>query len=443
VLPDNNTLLVGGQVDGSFLDRFRAIGEDAVRRGMAGGFFDIVAPRQNRDSNADEGTASDRSHVFAWSTRTAHGWSVPAPLRMRGFEHNAERLEIVLAPDGRHLLLAIRNRESNGEHDLYVSTLGGDGVWSKPQNLGGAINSRGREGSPFMAPDGRTLYFCSDRPGGSGGFDFYVTRRLDETWLKWSPAENMGQEINTDQDDISLSVDASGRFAFMAIGPLLKEDIYEFALPPALRPTPVAFVWGKVTTPDGAPLPAGIAYELLRTGEGAGQANARPGNGSYQIALPVGEDYAFRASASGYVAISDRIDLTKARSEERFERNLVLVPLEIGTPIRLNNVFFDTGKTTPLPESKRELDRLVALMTEIPTLRIEVRGHTDSVDDSAFNLALSDGRAAAIADYLARAGVAPDRLASKGFGEGLPIGTNATEQGRKLNRRVEFVVLSR
>lgn len=444
VLPDNNTLLVGGQIDGNMTDWFADAAARAERQvANGGGFFDLLAPKPGDTRAADESVAGDRSRLFAWSTRTADGWSKPAPIRLRGFEHNANRLEIIQAPDGRHLLLALRNRDANGEHDLFVSTLGDDGVWSKPLNLGPTVNSPGREGSPFLAPDNKTLYFCSDKPGGLGGYDFYVTRRLDETWQKWSPAESMGPEINTKQDDISLTVDATGRFAFMAIGPLLKEDIYEFELPPALRPTPVAFVWGHVTTPEGAPLPAGIAYEFLRTGEGAGQANAKPGDGSYQIALPIGEDYAFRASAAGYMAISDRIDLTKAQDQERYERNLVLVPLEVGKPIRLNNVFFDTAKTMLLPESTRELNRLVALMKEMPTLRIAIHGHTDSIDDDSFNQTLSEGRARAVADYLGRAGVAPARFTSQGFGEQMPIATNDTDKGRKLNRRVEFVVVSR
>lgn len=439
VLPDNNTLLVGGMVSGTFADHVKEVG---ARASASGSFFDLLL-KPGAQPTPSEGTLSDKSQVFAWATRTASGWSSPAPIRMRGFVHDAERLENMLTPDGRHMIMAIRNREANGEHDLFVSTLGGDGVWSKPSNLGANVNSPGRECSPFMAPDSKTLYFCSDRPGGRGGFDFYLTRRLDETWLRWSNPENMGPEINTDGNDMSLTVDATGRFAFMAIGPLLKEDIYEFALPPALRPKPVAFVWGKVTDPSGQPVPASIAYEFLRSGEGAGQANAKPGDGGYQIALPVGEDYAFRASASGYIAISDRIDLTAAKDQQRFERNLILVPIKVGTPIRLNNVFFDTAKTSLLPESTRELDRLVTLMKDMPTLRIEVRGHTDSVDDDAFNLKLSDGRAAAVVDYVTKAGVAAARLQSKGFGETSPMASNATDEGRKLNRRVEFVILSK
>jgi outer membrane protein OmpA-like peptidoglycan-associated protein len=405
-------------------------------------FFDRLVKPDARPAPG-EGTLSDKSQVFAWATRSASGWSAPAPIRMRGFVHDAERLENVLTPDGRHMIMAIRNSEANGEHDLFVSTLASDGVWSKPANLGANVNSPGRECSPFMAPDATTLYFCSDRPGGRGGFDFYLTRRLDETWQRWSDPENMGPEINTSDNDMNLTVDATGRFAFMAIGPLFKEDIYEFALPARLRPTPVAFVWGRVVDPSGVPVPASIAYEFLRNGDGAGQANARPDSGGYQIALPIGEDYAFRASASGYIAISDRIDLTKTRDQERVERNLTLVPIEVGRPIRLNNVFFDTAKATLLAESRRELDRLVAVMQEMPALRIEVRGHTDSVDNDVFNQQLSEGRAAAVVRYLTNAGIAAARLQSRGFGETSPIATNATDEGRQLNRRVEFVILSK
>jgi len=190
----------------------------------------------------------------------------------------------------------------------------------------------------------------------------YVTRRLDESWTRWSRPENLGAEINGKDNDMNIAVDATGTMAFMAIGPMMKEDVYEFALPAALRPAPVAFVWGKVTDPSGTPLPAAIVYEVLRDGAGAGHASARPQDGQYQIALPIGADYSFRASASGYAAVADRLDLTKIMDAERIERNLVLVPLTVGQAIRLNNVFFETAKTALLPDSTRELDRLVGFV---------------------------------------------------------------------------------
>lgn len=447
VLPDNNTLLVGGDVAGGLLGRWQQLAARASSAAPETNPFAVLFPNAaaaERDRAAETSESSDTStQLFAWSHRTATGWTPPDLLKIRGFRNDSPRLEIFLAPDGRHTLFSIHNADSIGERDLYVSALGDDGVWAKPVDLGRTVNTASVELSPFMAPDGKTLYFSSDRPGGLGGFDLWVTRRLDDTWRNWSAPQNLGAEVNTKDNDMNIAVDASGKFAFMSIGPVMKEDIYEFALPAALRPKPVAFVYGKVTDPSGKPLPAAIVYEVLRTGAGAGQAAARSGDGQYQIALPIGEDYAFRAAAAGYVAVSDRIDLSAAKDGDRFERNLILVPLVVGQPIRLNNVFFDTAKTDLLPESTRELDRLVGLLNRMPAMRIEVRGHTDSVDTDAANLALSSGRAAAVVAYLVKAGIAPSRLQSKGFGESSPIASNATDEGRKLNRRVEFVILSR
>lgn len=431
VLPDNNTMLVAG--DGSPVGGLRQRWQRAANAPTP------ASPAPRGLFGAFAGTKD----LFAWSTRTATGWSQPELLTFRSFSNTSDRLEIFLAPDGRHTLFSILNAESLGKRDLYVSTLANDGVWGTPANLGRVVNSASVELSPFMAADGRTLYFASDRAGGQGGFDLWLTRRLDDSWTSWSTPENLGAEVNTAGNDVNIAVDATGMLAFMSIGPLMKEDIYEFELPAAKRPRPTAFVFGRVTDPSGAPLPAGIVYEFLKTGQGAGRANAKPGDGRYQIALPIGEDFAFRASASGYIAISDRIDLTAARGGDRFERNLVLVPLEVGKPIRLNNVFFDTAQTTLLPESTQELDRLVALLSGMPTMRIEIRGHTDSVDDDAANQRLSDGRAAAVKAYLVSRGIAPSRLQSRGFGETAPLGSNATDEGRRLNRRVEFVILSK
>ena len=129
-----------------------------------------------------------------------------------------------------------------------------------------------------------------------------------------------------------------------------------------------------------APLRRG---HTLRRGTLADGAN--PQDGLYQIALPIGDDYGFRASASGYLAISDRIDLRQATDQQRYERNLVLIPIATGVPIRLNNIFFDTAKTELLLESRAELDRLATLLRDLPAMRIEIRGHTDAVDDDATN----------------------------------------------------------
>jgi len=440
VLPDNNTLLVAGELVSNPLD-FAARGKELEALVAQGGgdFFSMLG---RTAPGGEISPAGDKSRLFAWAKRTATGWTAPEPLRLRNFTNTSERLDMFLAPDGRHIVLSIVNAQSVGKRDLYVSALGADGVWQTPRNLGTSVNTTSDELSPFVAPDGKTMYFSSNRPGGQG-FDIWMTRRQDQSWLRWTPPVNMGPEINSPQDDMNLAVDAVGLYAFMSIGPLGQEDIYEFALPAALRPRPVAFVRGRVTDPEGRPLPASIVYEFLRDGNGAGQANAAPADGRYQIALPIGEDYAFRGLAAGYVAVSDRLDLRKTTESTVIDRDLVLVPLEVGQTIRLNNVFFDTAKAELLPESRRELDRLAQLLRDMPSLVIEVRGHTDAVDAADVNLRLSNARAAAVVTYLVAAGTTPTRLNSQGFGEQQPIASNDTDTGRQQNRRVEFLVVSK
>ena len=443
-LPDGNTLLVGtwksGDPFGDFAKNFDPnVNLLEVLKQAAPGAKPALPPLVTPDPARD-----DQNKVIGFSRRNGNAWSEAPPLRIIGFAHQpGVRSDYFLAPNGRALILSLVNSESqNRSRDLFVSLLQADGRWAKPINVL-TLNSPQEEISPWLAPDNQTLYFSSGRAGGLGENDIWMSRRLDDSWQKWSPPQNLGPDINTKQADMNLAVDATGRMAFMSLGERGKEDLYEFELPAAMRPLPVAFVRGTVTDPAGKPVPAGILYEFLKNTQPAGQAGANPSDGRYQIALPIGEDYGFRASASGYIAISDRIDLRQARDQQVFERNLVLIPIATGVPIRLNNIFFDTAETELLPESRAELDRLAALLREMPTMRIEIRGHTDSVDDDATNQKLSDGRAASVVAYLAKAGIAAARLQSKGFGETQPIAANDTEKNRLLNRRVEFVILSR
>ncbi|MFA5911386.1 MAG: OmpA family protein [Vicinamibacterales bacterium] len=443
-LPDGNTLLVGTWKAGDpFGDFAKQIDPNvnlldvlkAAAPGSKAAPPPLVAPDPARD---------DQNKVIGFSRRRGAAWSDPQLLKVIGYAHQAGvRSDYFLAPNGRALILSLVNSESqNRSRDLFISLIQADGRWSKPANVA-TLNSPQEEISPWLAPDNQTLYFSSGRAGGLGENDIWMSRRLDDSWLKWSPPQNLGADINTKQADMNLAVDATGRMAFMSLGERGKEDLYEFELPAAMRPLPVAFVYGTATDPAGKPVPAGILYEFLKNTQLAGQAGANPQDGKYQIALPIGEDYGFRASASGYIAISDRIDLRQAKDQQRYERNLVLIPIATDVPIRLNNIFFDTAKTELLPESRAELDRLATLLRDMPAMRIEIRGHTDTVDDDAFNLKLSEGRAAAVVAFLAKAGIAGARLRSRGFGESQPIAPNDTEKNRLLNRRVEFVILSR
>ncbi len=374
--------------------------------------------------------------------RRGSGWALPRRLDI-AFATQATRTTAALLPNLQAMLLDMKRDGGRGGRDLYYAAATGETSFAAPINLGSQINTPANEAAPSLAADGKTLYFASDRAGGTGGYDLYVTRRLDDSWQNWSTPRNLGAGINTVRDEASITLDASGQFAYLiSTDPTSREDIFEFALPPELRPERVAFVFGTVRDPTGKAVPAGISYERLADGRFSGRAGADLQTGDYQIALPVGIHYGFRATATGYAAVADRIDLRAASVDARYRRDLLLVPLEAGRAIRLNNLFFDVNAAELLPESKSELDRLVALLGENARLRIRIEAHTDAVGSDSVNLALSSARAAAVSRFLAAARVDPSRVESRGFGETAPASSNDTEAGRALNRRVEFRVLS-
>jgi outer membrane protein OmpA-like peptidoglycan-associated protein len=165
--------------------------------------------------------------------------------------------------------------------------------------------------------------------------------------------------------------------------------------------------------------------------------------GHYLITLPVGKDYAFNVNRKGYLFYSDNFFLGNLSPDSTYEKNIPLVPIETNASIILKNVFFDVGKYALKTESQAELDKLVQLLTENPTLKIEISGHTDNAGKPADNLLLSNNRARAVVEYLVNKKIAPVRLLSRGYGETKPVADNKTEEGRALNRRTEMKVISR
>ena len=435
VLPDGNTLVIGGTFDYRLTDplwKFR----EAVEMAKS---WDKSAPARPGPTGPAE--SKQGLNVVAKTIRQGNGWSKPEYLPIHDLVNWGDRTDYVPCPGNRVMIVRLKNAETHGDYDLFVCFLQADGTWTKPRNLGAPLNSPADEMSPFVAPDGVTMYFASRREGGYGGYDLYLARRLDDSWLTWSAPSSLGPEINDQKEQANLSTDASGEWAFISEGENTKEDIYAFGLPEDKRPVPTAFVRGRAHDPGGNPVAAYITYERLKDGTGAGEANTDRVTGKYQVVLPIGENYSFRAEAPGYIAVSDRIDLGKAKPGEVFVRDLLLVPIKPGAKIRLNNIFFEFAKATLLPESMVELDRLVGILNQYPGMVIEVAGHTDNVGGDASNLKLSQDRAGSVMKYLLDHGVAAARLQARGYGESAPVVPNDTDEHRQLNRRVEFVIL--
>jgi outer membrane protein OmpA-like peptidoglycan-associated protein len=188
---------------------------------------------------------------------------------------------------------------------------------------------------------------------------------------------------------------------------------------------------------------ASIVYEDLSSGKEIGIAHSNPTSGEYQITLPAGKKYGFLAKAEGFIAINENLDLTELNEYQELYRDLYLIPIEKGEKIKLNNLFFESGKSEILSESFSELNRIVKLMNDNPKMQIRIDGYTDNIGSEKDNQILSENRAKATLEYLESKGIPISRISSKGYGKNKPIASNSTEEGRSKNRRVEFVILEK
>jgi outer membrane protein OmpA-like peptidoglycan-associated protein len=383
--------------------------------------------------------------------RTKSGkWSLPQMLKIRNYYNYdlGRKNGASMAQDGQTLLLYMSEKQGSEDNDIYVCFLNSDSTWTEPKSLGKKINLKDHnEMAPYLAADGETLYFSSNRPGGIGDNDIWMSKRLDKTWQKWTDPVNLGAPINSADWDAFFTMDAGGEYAYMSSGQeggYGESDIVRVKLLEKEKPLPVVLVSGNVfNAKTGLPLSASLQYETLPDGTVAGNAVSEATTGAFKIVLPYDKNYSIHATADKFFAQSENLNLdslVKAGYKE-IHKDLYLVPIEIGAVVRLNNVFFDFDKWELRPESFIELDRVVKLLTENPAIEIEMSAHTDSRGNDDYNFKLSDNRARSVMEYILSKGIEPKRIASKGYGETKPFTDNNTDENRQLNRRVEFTIL--
>ncbi len=391
--------------------------------------------------NFPEGLGSCDLYI---SYLTKSGWSQPINL---GRNINSEFWESSpsLSPDKRQLYFSSNRPGGYGGMDIWVSNRDEKGNWSKPENMGPTINTAGDESTPFIHADNQTLYFNSNgHPGYSEKPDLFISRKTSDG--KWSKPENLGYPINTIDDEGSLFIAADGHTAYYSSdrgdskGGL---DIYTFQLPENVRPLKTLWVQGKVfdkKTLEG--LPSLLELTELQSGNSVSKLQTDE-DGEFLVTLPVGKDYAFTVRRKGYLFYSQNYNISQTDPDSVYHADIALQPIEVNATILLNNIFFDTKKTELKPESIVELNNIAELLIENPTLKIQIIGYTDNVGKAADNLALSKGRAVAVVNYLTEQGIKSDRLSFIGKGEADPIADNATEEGRAKNRRTELKVISK
>ncbi len=379
---------------------------------------------------------------ISMSHKTSKGWSIPKKVVIQDF-YNLNKYESYCPTiDRKILIMSIERKDTYGQKDLYVSFRLPNGEYSKPFNMGDDLNTYLNEGTPFIAPDNKTLYFYSYGHPGYGSADIFVSKRLDNSWRKWSKPKNLGPAINSSDWDTYYSISAKGDYAYLVSSrnSFGNEDVFEIKMSEEARPDPMVLVYGRVfNSKTKQPIGVDIVYEELNSGGRIGDANSNPGNGAYKIILPYGKAYSFRANAKGYVAINEQVDLTKVANYQEIKRDLYLVPIEAGSLVNLKNVQFKRSKAEFTESSYPELNRLVELMKEYPKMEIELLGHTDTRGNPQLLMALSQQRVAAVKNYLIERGISAGRITGKGYGGTKPLGTGSNEIEIK-NRRVEFKI---
>ncbi|MBU3741997.1 MAG: OmpA family protein [Candidatus Kapabacteria bacterium] len=415
----------------------------------------------NQNHNSVIAVSQDDNELFLWgkydemglhagfgfskTRRTADGWDIPTNVEINDYRNKASTREECVSADRTVVILAGEMDSSVGKKDLYASFLQDDGTYSTPKNLGATLNSPFNEGMPYLAADNRTLYFGSSRPG-YGDDDIWVSKRLDDTWLNWSVPVNMGPYVNTNAWDGYFSIHPSGIYAYMNSSDGVRNGIMRLRLPQTkesakLLPEPTVLVRGAVTdAKSGQPIATDVIVRDLKTNAKVAVARSEPAKGKYSIILPSGRSYAFFASDEEYYPVSENIDLRTLKTYREIDRNLDLWPIEVGATVRLNNVFFASGKATIDAESRDELQRLIELMRSRPAMRIEIGGHTDDRGTDEQNMKLSQDRADNVMKYLIQNGISSDRLRAAGYGKQRPLTTERTSEALQRNRRVEFTI---
>ncbi len=365
---------------------------------------------------------------------------ISEPVNSRSFESQP-----CLSADGRALYFVSNRKGGFGGNDIWMTSLNEENVFAEPINLGPQINTEGNEGRPFIHADNQTLYFTSDMHPGMGGIDlFYST--IGETG-EWTNAPvNLGYPINTENDERDIFIASDAKTAYIASdreGGFGGFDIYSFELYVEARPVFTTYVKGKVFDSETKiPLSSSVELIDLENGKTIYKLNSDFKSGEFLICIPVGKNYAYNVSKEGYLFYSENFSLKDYEPSEPYQLDIPLEKVADGEKVILKNIFFNTDQYELLSESKIELDKLITLLNNNPSMVIEIGGHTDNTGTKDHNQILSENRAKAVFNYLIDGGINSSRLSFKGYADSDPIKPNDTDDNKAENRRTEFKVIS-
>lgn len=445
--------------------------------------INLGKPINSDDHDATAGLSPDGQKLYVYRY-TNHGdiyecqlkgtvWTEPERMN-KNINSDGHESSVSLSFDGKKLYYISDKDGGIGNRDIWISTMDVKGKWGPSTNIGAPINTIYGEEGVFIHPDGKTIYFSSQGHNTMGGYDIFKSELKDG---KWTEPENLGWPINGPDDDVFFVISANGKHGYYAstkadgqgekdiykitfLGPdkplaMSSEDNLlaglaqpvknvEALQPVAVKTANVTILKGTVTDKvSHAPLGARIEIVDNTLNQTIATFNANSSTGKYLVSLPSGKNYGIYVKMDGYLFHSENFDIPTIATYQEVTKDIEMEKIAVGSTIVLRNVFFDYAKATLKPESSQELDLLVKILTENPTIRIELSGHTDSRGTEEGNQKLSEARAKSCVDYLVAHGIKLDRLEFKGYGELRPIDTNETEAGMANNRRTEFKILSK
>jgi len=386
------------------------------------------------------------------------GWGSPGDLVIKDFLNISPYSDFYYHEQSKVILMAIDNGRGTGKQDLHVSFRQKDGDYSRPKSLGRLINTKTADFAPFLAADGKTLYFASFGHDGIGGSDLYVSYRLDDSWVKWTEPKNLGSDINSEHDENYLSVTGDFSYVYFESYPKGSEekDIYRAPLPEQFHPQNLA---PKIETQelivDNAVKqnPIDLTSEMKTNSE----FETAPELTAYQeftdptslIVSPSYEADPKPAYISDYTPPMDtgenQAELIGQKPKELFLGGLLTHQyLDQGLLKNkvLNNTYFSLNSYSLSPQCISKLNEISEVLRENPGIKAYLEGHADNWGSDKSNLRLSYLRAQAAAHYLIDLGISVQRLQVIGTGEALPLASNDDEkEGREFNRRVEVTLI--
>jgi OOP family OmpA-OmpF porin len=438
--------------------------EDLVlsSKDLKGKWTKPVSISKNINSDSNEGTstisADGRKLIFTScvgregygscdlyeSNKIGSEWTPPVNLGL-GVNSSEWESQPSLSADGRTLFFVSDRKGGVGRRDIWVSTLNAKGEWSKARNAGKQINTIYDEISPFIHVNNKTLYFASNGITGYGGYDIFYSEK--DSIDNWKDPVNMGAPINNHEDQFSLFITADGKKGYYsheetAPTGYSTSKIYEIEIPVENQVRYKSNYVKGIVRDKQTRQPLSASVELINIDKGERESLVKSDSitGEYLIVLTQGAEYALYVSKKDYLFRSQNFNYSTVKDFEPIIQDVDLEKVKMGSIAVLNNVFFDVDKYELKEKSKTELLRIIEFLNEHPAIKIEISGHTDNTGAAQYNKQLSEKRARSVYDYLVNNSIDAHRLISKGYGADQPIAPNDSDEHRQLNRRIEFKI---